>query len=263
MPLKSQVRDRLARLRATTRLRERSMRGGGLILQLGTMRSGSTLLTNILTTSPEIYGFGEAHLAYESPETLNALFLKTAWQTRRGPGRARFLLDKIVHKDYAPDLVPVARWAPLTVVMLLREPAPTLTSLTTLKLRVSRTPETRAAYLEAQLAWMQRAAEELPPEVPVHAVRYEALLADPDAVLARLTPALGLETPLSKEYDIAVKASGKRWLSDVSGKLSSRRIQPGRAPEKVEPVYAEVLARLERATERLIETVAARPAPRR
>ena len=37
------------------------------ILLLGHMRCGSSLLSNILATNPEITGYGETHLDYQTP----------------------------------------------------------------------------------------------------------------------------------------------------------------------------------------------------
>ncbi|MGV2388843.1 MAG UNVERIFIED_CONTAM: sulfotransferase [Microcystis novacekii LVE1205-3] len=47
------------------------------------MRSGSSLLTHILNSNPEIIGFGETHLVYESEQDFKALMFQLYWTFER------------------------------------------------------------------------------------------------------------------------------------------------------------------------------------
>ena len=111
-------------------------RSGGELYQwhnavfiLAHMRCGSTALSNIICSRGDVSGYGEAHVSYDGRAALGRLALN---QRRHGGWRpgAGHLFDKILHSRHdsiAPDQFFTAR-----AVFMLREPEPTIRSITQL-----------------------------------------------------------------------------------------------------------------------------------
>ena len=68
-----------------------------ILFVLSHMRSGSSLLTHILNSNPEIIGYGETHLDYESEKDFKALMFRVYWRLRDLNMNHTYLLDKVLH----------------------------------------------------------------------------------------------------------------------------------------------------------------------
>ena len=93
---------------------------------LAHMRCGSTALSNVLCSRPEVSGYGEAHVAYRGEADLGALVVNQARRWAWRP-RARYLFDKILHSRHdgaAPPGFFRAR-----AIVLAREPEPAIASI--------------------------------------------------------------------------------------------------------------------------------------
>jgi hypothetical protein len=69
------------------------------VILLGHMRCGSSLMVHILTSNPEIAGYGETHLDYRSIADLEKL-PTNIYLTLRRIQPSRLVLDKILHDEY-------------------------------------------------------------------------------------------------------------------------------------------------------------------
>lgn len=197
-----------------------AMRRPNLIMIIGCMRSGSSLLSHILTTSPEISGFGESHVRYKSREDLLRL---AYWILRfRGqwPSRHRYLLDKVLHDSHIPDVAALASWCNLKVIVLHRDRGANAVSLQ--RLFKSDLSQAEAYYDERQFE-IANLLKRLPSDVEVMNTTYEGITESTEAELSRLRDFLGLQAPLSSEYQLHA-ASGRWGIGDGSAKLSSGKI---------------------------------------
>lgn len=170
------------------------------IFVLGHMRCGSTALSNILCSRPEVSGYGEAHIAYRSRASLGELVIN---QIRHGAWRPRAsrLFDKILHSRYdggVPDDFFQAR-----AIFIFRAPEPSVRSIRVL-FDVAATGEYRddaaaARYYVERLGSLARLWRAFPPERRL-ATAHERLTADPDAELARISRFLDLRPALENSY---------------------------------------------------------------
>jgi hypothetical protein len=190
-----------------------------LILVLGSMRSGSSLLTHVLSSHPDILGFGEAHVRYDKPSSVVELGYWLLRFRRRWPGGARFLLDKVLHENHLPDLAMLAARTDLRIVMMTRGPSGNIASLA----KMFAGKGDAGDYYVKRVAELSALVERIPAATPFHALSYEALTADPDRELVRLTAFLGLETPLLREYSLN-EASGRWGVGDGSANIRAGEI---------------------------------------
>lgn len=206
-----------------------------LVIVLGTMRSGSTVLSNVLISNSEIAGFGESHLVYDEPEQLLDLRYWVFRYTHRYPKQNTYLFDKILHTPYTPDLPRMLVSCEPRVIFMLRSPAPTARSI--YNMIAARRPHKLAeinvwTLLADRYEDLRRLAAEVPGGVPVAAISYDAMIEDPEVVLDRLSKFLDLTTPLSANYE--VPRWGGRWgLGDGSQKMQTGQIdaRPRPPPE--------------------------------
>jgi hypothetical protein len=172
---------------------------------LGTMRSGSTLLTSILCSHPGVLGYGETHVVYRSSGDFGELEARVGRAHGIDPAAIgeRYVLDKLLHDGLLPDLR-VLDGVDLTCLLLLREPRRTIQSLVH---QLGSTLDDAFTYYQARLASLKRYAGVFP-----HAafLTYEDLAGDPERTLAGLTAFLGLDPPLTPEYRL-------QPLNDVRG----------------------------------------------
>jgi len=182
---------------------------------LGTMRSGSSLLTAILCSHPEILGFGETHVVYDGPEKMQELVARVR-RAHEGQQPKRYVLDKLLHDGLIRD--PGALdGIDLTCVFLLREPRRTIESLVH---QLDSTLDDAFNYYRERLLNLERYARAFPRSA---FLTYEGLIADPAGTLERLARFLGLGSPLSAEYRLQ-PLHDRKGVGDRSGRLQAGRI---------------------------------------
>ncbi|MES2666271.1 MAG: sulfotransferase [Pseudomonadota bacterium] len=189
------------------------------VFVLAHMRCGSTALSNVLCSRPDISGYGEAHVRYLGPQSLGQLVVNQALRRGWKPG-ARHLFDKLLHNRHdeaAPPAFFTAR-----AILVAREPVAAIRSVRALYAGPGRvlyqTDAEVAAYyiarVEALLAmWPRFAAGRRV------ALTHAELLTTPDAALARISDRLGFGVPLENRY-VSPVASRKSGGGDpvVSGR---------------------------------------------
>lgn len=195
------------------------------ILILGHMRSGSTLLLHLLTQSDEIFGAGERNTAFIHPRDVDRLARDCFVVERRLLGRPRYVVDQLNHDHLLPrpQLLLHPRIVP---VLLARAPGPAIGSIVrTFEPLYGGWPPSRAAryYIErlATLAGYARRLRAAGRDPAL--VRYEALTAAPEPVLAGLRRRLDLARPLTPAYARA-RFTGRR--GDPSPRIGAGRVRP-------------------------------------
>lgn len=213
---------------------------------LAHMRSGSTALSNVLCSRPEISGYGEAHVAYRRRSDLGRLVVN---QARRGAWRprARFLFDKILHSRH--DAAAPPEFFRARAVFLVRRPEEAIPSIRRLFEGAPgvlyKTDEDAAAYYLERVCALAGLWRRFPPERRA-LIAHEALIADPEASLARVSRLLGLARPLENRYRPHA-ASARRGGGDPTRSARLDRIAGGgeRAappPLAIDPALRERVA---------------------
>ncbi|MBY6005203.1 sulfotransferase [Salipiger bermudensis] len=172
------------------------------IFILAHMRCGSTALSNILCTRPDVSGYGEAHVRYDGKGALGRLVVNQALRKSWKPG-ATHLFDKILHNRH-DEAAPEAFFRSFGIFVA-RRPAASIRSICKLYRDLGRDgeyPDHEAAaiyYLERlhamHLLWDRFAPERR------FGITHAALLADPEAALAALGTQLALSPPLENRYE--------------------------------------------------------------
>ena len=223
------------------------------VFLLGSMRSGTSLLTNILISNDGISGFGESHLIYDRLDRVKDLRYWIARYTRRYPGSETLLLDKILHTSYLPEAPSFLSQARPLLVFLLRDPAQTAPSLRKMYEKVEPDALDRInvwEILEQRYRDLASHCQSAPDDLPIFATSYEALVDDPESVLPALSGFLGLDSPLATNYDVP-RWSGTWGLGDGSDKIKSGKIGAATkegldVPDDVARAYADLRTELQR-----------------
>lgn len=218
---------------------------------LAHMRSGSTMLTHVLNSHPEMCGYLEAHLSYRTPNDIRWLWAHLrVMQSRTFDPAKQYAVDKLV--NVGTPVAPSVATAPgVKILLLVRKPAESLSSHMNSFADSLAGAERHYVDRLSQLREMVLSI----PERSAAALRYEDVIARTDEVLARMTEFFALSTPLSPEYRIEAM-TGKKWYGDTNVEIRSGKIQDVR--EKPYPVPAEVLERCQRAYDETWATLSAR-----
>ena len=206
---------------------EAALRGLGVappevLMLLGHMRSGSTLLLHLLINHPLIAGLGERNAFYYTPADFVRLAIATRVRQRLPLARLRYIVDQINHTRFTPDLALLSHRR-VRLLFLVRRPVAAISSL--LALAGTRglawsVKQSFDYYVERldSLAHMARMQS-----TPARAafVTYEDLTERPRETLSRLQSMLSVEPAFSETYRIH-EFTGRR--GDPNANIRSGRI---------------------------------------
>lgn len=211
---------------------------------LGHMRCGSTALSAILCSRPDVSGYGEAHIAYTGRGALGILAMN---QRRRGAWdrSATSLFDKILHSRY--DEEACSEFFTSRAIFMARAPVPAIRSIRHLFARLGTgeyaTDVLAADYYEERVSALLALWPRFDASRRV-ACTYEALTANPEAVLARISGQLNLVPALRNEYALKSAATG-RGAGDPLSAAQHSRIVAGKADSEAGLPLALSEARIE------------------
>ena len=174
---------------------------------IGHMRCGSTALSNILVSRPQVSGYGEAHVRYDGTAAQGVLLLN---QWRRGGWRpgARYLFDKVLHDRY--DAAAWPGYFAGRAIFVARRPGPSIASIRALFAGLGSgeydSDAEAAAYYEARLTRMLALWPGFAADRRV-ALTYEGLIAAPEPALALVGAITGLT--LANAYRAPAAARGR------------------------------------------------------
>ena len=203
----------------------------GQLVLVGHMRSGSSLLSALLTSNPEIAGYGEAKVVYRKPSDFSVLRGKTTLArllNRKKPDRdVSYVFDKVLH-DWlmpSPEILTSRR---TKVLILLRQPEQTVRSLIK---QFGWTTKQSRLYLLRQYKHIRRVAHQDFDDKPM-IVHHSDILKRSTSLLGTLSAWLDLDQKLELEYstDQRVRIVGS---SDTSDRFKSGRIVNERREHEV------------------------------
>lgn len=226
------------------------------IFILAHMRCGSTALSNVLCSHPDVSGYGEAHIRYDGQGSLGRLALnqmrRDGWKPRAG-----YLFDKILHSRH--DAAAPRDFFDARVIFLVRGPGESIRSIVDLFTRLGRraydTPQKAALYYAERLETLATLWRRFPSERRV-GITHGSLLRNPDDTLQYISAQLRLEPALENRYaSLAASRRGGGGDPLASGLYS--KIEP-RLPQQTAnddalDLPAELWARAQCAHERLTD----------
>ncbi len=194
-------------LRAARRIDERIAEGN--LFVLAHPRSGSTMLSHILQSHPEITGFGEHHVSYETKQDLDRLDARNAFFARQVSMSTRYSLDKIVWNQHEISGEVLAEEA-TRFLFLIRRPQETFESYR----RVLPEFETDADRLRSyrnRLEGLRQTLERINAPERCFFTTYEELTGSTAPTLERASEWLQLKSPLSADYKLTSKTGSQSW----------------------------------------------------
>ncbi len=199
------------------------------LLLLSHMRSGSSLLTHLLTTNPEVIGYGETHTNYADANDFKVLLKKVYWQAQdfRTLGDVQnlrmnhqYVMDKVLHnkKFLNHDFLQSEQ---VYAIFLLREPERSLASIADLKPHWNQ--QDTIEYYTERMTMLLDYAQLINNPDRMLVVTYEQLLDDTPKVLTTLQQFLQTRTPFTEEYKV-LKTTGMKGVGDSKGKIKAGKI---------------------------------------
>lgn len=194
-----------------------------VLLVISHMRAGTSLLSHLLASNPEIVGVGEMHLTYDSAKDLHdRLPGLVMWHTKQFRlDHERYVMDKVVHNKLLPaDRLSALPAEGVRTLFLVRDPGATVASLQ----KSLGLPEADArSYLAGRYEMLSYLAARSPESPPPLAIRFSELLNDTASVFQAIESYLGLDTPLEEQYETDAK-TGVTGFGDPGPNIQSGRI---------------------------------------
>lgn len=187
---------------------------------LSHMRSGSSLLTHLLISNPEIMGYGETHLNYSSEKDLKELIFKLYWRFKDLKMNHKYVLDKVLHNHKILD-DSILKSENIYLIFLLREPEKTLKSILQLKSHLNE--EQALQYYIHRLDKLNSYAEMIDNKKHCLFITYEQVLNQSQLVFQTLQDFLGTKIGFSEEYQV-LQTTGIRGIGDSSENIKAGRI---------------------------------------
>ncbi|MGH2413856.1 MAG: sulfotransferase family protein, partial [Microcystaceae cyanobacterium] len=191
-----------------------------ILFILSHMRSGSSLLTHILNSNPEIIGYGETHINYASEVDFKKLMFKVYWQLKNLAMNHQYILDKILHNHkFLDDNFLISE--KVYIIFLLREPQKTLPSIIGIKPHWSE--EKALNYYLERLSMLEKYAKLINNKKHSLLVRYDQILNHSESVFEALRNWLETQTEFSEQYQV-LKTTGMKGIGDSSSNIKAGRI---------------------------------------
>jgi hypothetical protein len=191
-----------------------------VLFMLGHMRAGSSLLSHILCSNPEIIGYGETHTQYHSEQDLKNLFFKVYgnyYQVKNLTMNHQYIFDKVLHnnKIFAQNLLKSNQ---VYAIFLLREPARTIASI--LDLKPDWTEEKAAQYYIDRLTQLEKDAYLINNKKHSLFVKHEQILNNSEKVFTSVQNFLETKTGFSEKYKVN-QTTGMRYIGDQTENIKA------------------------------------------
>ena len=188
------------------------------------MRAYTSLLGHILGSHPDINGYYEMHLGYESNKDLEQQMRQYAGQEALKPG-SRYLFDKLLHNDYALELDHLALNGE-AILLSLRQPEQTIKSVLSLFANKMvndpyANPAEATRYYVERLTWLTDFCEKYPQRY--YYFDAEVIPSDTQRILAAISHWLRLAPELSDRYQCFPK-TGVAGAGDSSRAITSGKV---------------------------------------
>jgi len=193
-----------------------------ILFVLSHMRSGSTLLTHILASNPEIIGNGETHFSYESEADFKKLIFHSYWNNPVKPLNInhKYILDKVLHNQYFLN-DQFLNSENVSAIYLLRAPQRTLESILNIKSHF--TEKDALDYYKERLSCLEQYAKKINNPEQSLFITYEEILHQTNSFLPRIQKFLGTKAEFFEEYEV-LSTTGRRGFGDSSENIKAGKI---------------------------------------
>jgi hypothetical protein len=201
------------------------------------MRSGSTLLCNILNTNPEIISAGEFKIKYHSDEDFKSLIFRSYRYVHKLNMPEKYVIDKLCHNYCLPHEELLLSGNISKFIFLIREPSGAFKSLLGLKeldsgfSKVS--DEKILTHYLNRLPKLEEYSVLINNKQKSLFVTNEQLVDQTELSLKKLQDFLELKLPLSESYKVS-PATGMYGRGDISNFIKSGRIVRDRKKSNIE-----------------------------
>ena len=210
-----------------------------ILFILSHMRSGSSLLTHLLITNPQVIGYGETHIQYRSEADFRKLIYQVYWQSQdfRKLGdlenlkmKHKYILDKVLHnnKFLQKDFLKSEN---IYAIFLLREPQRTVASM--LDQKPHWIEDDAVQYYNGRLSALEEYAQIINNRKRTLLITHDQIINQSQAVFQGLQNFLATQTGFSEEYKI-LKTTGMRNIGDFKENIKAGRIVRKNRELKVE-----------------------------
>lgn len=204
-----------------------------ILFILSHMRSGSSLLTHILNSNPEIIGYGETHIEYSSEQDLKKLIYKIYCKNRSFEMNHKYVLDKVLHNRKFTDISFLLSDS-IYNIFLLRSPQRSLASMLDIKPHWSE--QEACSYYINRLERLSNYAKILNDKNHNLFIQYDSLIDNTQAVFTALKEFLGTTEGFSENYQV-LKTTGMRGIGDSSPNIKAGKIirKPRQLEHQISP----------------------------
>lgn len=194
------------------------------IFLLSHMRAYTSLFGHILGSHPQINGYYEMHLSYDSEQDLEQQVQQYAQHDPLKPN-SQFLFDKLLHNDYDLNIEQL-NLKNATILMTIRQPESVLKSIISLFAQKNpahdyANPNGVTQYYIERLAKLYQFSQQYPQSY--YYFDAELLRTETQSTLATLSQWLHLDSPLSAQYQ-CFSQTGVAGAGDTSPAISSGKV---------------------------------------
>lgn len=184
------------------------------------MRSGSSLLTHLLISNPEIAGFGESKICWSNRKDFDHLVTRVSYNTKNFKMNERFVLDKVLHNRLISQL-DILNDERLKIIFLLREPERTLVSY--LSLFKKENEFSALHYYQQRLNFLLKCAKFIGSQERSLFFTYDELINQTESIFKKIQSFIDLKYAISSNYKIT-KYTGVKNIGDSSEYIKSGKI---------------------------------------
>ncbi|MDJ0729734.1 MAG: sulfotransferase domain-containing protein [Crocosphaera sp.] len=188
-----------------------------ILFILSHMRSGSSLLTHLLNSNPEIIGYGETHINYSSELDFKNLMFKVYWTIKDYQMNHKYLLDKVLHNHkFLADNFLISDQ--VYSIFLIRDPQRTLASI--LEIKPHWSEEKALNYYQERLGILESYAKLINNKKQSFFITHEQLINQSDLVFNGLKKFLETQESFSEQYE-TLRTTGMRGIGDSSENIKA------------------------------------------
>ncbi len=184
-------------------------------------RSGTSVLTYILCNHPQVRGYGETKITYDSKAEIDQLVRQVCWADRNFWISGKYYLDKAVYNKFIPS-ISVFDSVNVKWIYILRDPESTLKSFVEY---FGKSEQQALEYYRSRLNKLGAQAKQINSKDNSLFVTYEQFTNKTDHTLSVISQFLELDQPLSSTY--TRKAATRRYgfgSGDESKSIDAGRI---------------------------------------
>lgn len=222
-------------------------KGKKMLLIIGHMRSGSSLLVHILSSNSKIVGYGETHNQYRNKNDFGVVASKICRKTRNIPIKSDYFLDKVLHSEHFED-ISILNHPSVRIIFQIRRPDHALSSI--IRNTKRNKPKEAYSHYSDQLSLIKSISNRLPRKKWIY-VRYKSLIFKTSSTFEKIERFLDLSEQLEESYTTS-RFTGKSGVGDPGPNIRKGKIKRN-IDYEVEPSVSPFIDKSEKKLEKCIK----------